>query len=106
MSEIKDISEEIKLNPVSALSEEDIAEPEDKGVKADELELEEEQEESADVKTVKFTLRLGDVIVIKAPTNEILNDGTFLVEYIDKEKMKLIKKCNVSLMFCILLVFL
>jgi hypothetical protein len=90
MSEIKDISEEIKLNPVSALSEEDIAEPEDKVVKADESEDEDEEDEAADVKTIKFTLRLGDVIVIKAPTNEILNDGTFFIEYIDKEKIKLI----------------
>ena len=57
---------------------------EDKGV----IEVLEEVEEVEDpVKIIKFTLRLGDVIVIKAPTNEILNDGTFLIEYIDKEKM-------------------
>jgi len=98
MSEIQDVSEEIKLNPVSALSVEDIAQTEtgadqNKGAKdkSDSLELEEDQvEEATEVKTIKFTLRLGDVIVIKAPTNEILNDGTFLIEYIDKEKMKLI----------------
>ena len=101
MSEIQDISEEMKLNPVSALSVEDIAEAEpepgadqnkgakDSADKTDSLELE-EGEDVAEVKTIKFTLRLGDVIVIKAPTNEILNDGTFLIEYIDKEKMKLI----------------
>ena len=84
MSEITDISEEIKLNPVSALSAEDIAE--DTGLKADESSEEQEQP----VKIIKFTLRLGDVIEIKAPTNEILNNGTFLIEYIDKEKLKLI----------------
>jgi len=105
MSEIKDISEEMKLKPVSALSVEDIAESieeenkakqgtsdsrsdADKGIKEDESEPEESEE--TEVKIIKFTLRLGDVIVIKSPTNEILNDGTFLIEYIDKEKLKLI----------------
>ena len=99
MSEIKDVSEKIKLNPVSALSVEDIAETgedQNKGAKdpadkSDSLELEQgDLEPNEEVKTIKFTLRLGDVIVITAPTNEILNDGTFLIEYIDKEKMKLI----------------
>lgn len=85
-TDIKDVSEDIKLNPVSNLSEKDI--------KIDESSIESDLEAAPvleeEVKVIKFTLRLGDVIVIKAPTNEILNDGTFLIEYIDKEKMKLI----------------
>jgi hypothetical protein len=113
---MSDISEEIKLNPVSNLSEKDIKEDEpsdkegldviepdkpsnkeqsDEEDEAAATAAEEEEEVAAknlkeDVKVIKFTLRLGDVIVIKAPTNEILNGGTFLIEYIDKEKVKLI----------------
>ena len=110
MSDTKDISEEIKLNPVSNLSEQDINVDESSNkevldvIEADESPKKEDVEDvvleaevespkkvdSEDVKVIKFTLRLGDVIVIKAPTNEILNGGTFLIEYIDKEKMKLI----------------
>ena len=99
---MSEISEEITLKPVSDLSAEDIAiknkEDADSADKSDSLELEEEDkeedkedtEDTEEVKTIKFTLRLGDVIVIKAPTNEILNNGTFFIEYIDKEKMKLV----------------
>jgi hypothetical protein len=90
MSDIKDISEEIKLNPVSALSVEDINQDKT-DVNEDVSEEEQEYEEgNKEVKTVRFTLRLGDVVVIKAPTNEILNNNTFLIEYIDKEKLKII----------------
>lgn len=37
-----------------------------------------------------MTLQLGDVIRIKDPTNEILNDNVFIIDYIDETKMKLI----------------
>ena len=35
-------------------------------------------------------LQLGDVIKIKDPTNEIINDHIFLIDYIDSEKIKVI----------------
>jgi hypothetical protein len=35
-------------------------------------------------------LQLGDIILIKDPTNEMLNEKTFLIDYIDSEKIKLI----------------
>lgn len=35
-------------------------------------------------------LKLGDIILITDPTNEILNNNVFLIEYIDPTKMKLI----------------
>jgi hypothetical protein len=91
MSEIIDISEENKLNPVSALSAEDIdLKPDETSDQEEEEKEKEEVQQQQPVKIVKFTLRLGDIINIKAPTNEILNDGTFLIEYIDNEKLKLI----------------
>ena len=91
----KDVSEEMKLNPVSNLSETDLKE----NKKAVEEEGEEEEEEEEDeeleevMKNIKKTsviLRLGDVIVIQAATNEILNNNTFLIEYIDRDKIKIV----------------
>jgi hypothetical protein len=35
-------------------------------------------------------LQLGDVIQISSPTNEVLNDQTFIIDYIDKSKTYLI----------------
>ena len=35
-------------------------------------------------------LKLGDIILISDPSNEILNDNVFLIEYIDPSKIKLI----------------
>jgi hypothetical protein len=35
-------------------------------------------------------LKLGDIILISDPTNEILNNNVFLIEYIDPRKIKLI----------------
>lgn len=38
----------------------------------------------------EILLKLGDIILISDPTNEILNDNVFLIEYIDPTKIKLI----------------
>jgi hypothetical protein len=40
--------------------------------------------------TAEILLKLGDIILISDPTNEILNDNVFLIEYIDPTKIKLI----------------
>ena len=84
MSDIKDISEETKINPVSELSEKDIIE--DNPIVEEAL----KEDIKKEVKKTTVVLKLGDVVVIKAPTNEILNNNTFLIEYIDKEKIKLV----------------
>ena len=39
---------------------------------------------------VEVVLKLGDLIYIIDPTNEILNDNTFIIEYIDPMKIKLV----------------
>ena len=104
MSDIKDISEEMKLNPVSKLSEKDIQKEEGESIKKEEEEEEEEDnsvkeegeeednsvkeegdessdnEEAEEIKKTSVVLRLGDVIIIKSATNEILNNNTFLIE--------------------------
>ena len=38
----------------------------------------------------ELLLKLGDIILITDPSNEILNDNVFLIEYIDPKKIKLI----------------
>ena len=48
------------------------------------------KEENDDDMEEQVMLQLGDVIFITDPTNEILNDNTFLIEYIDDSKMKII----------------
>ena len=37
-----------------------------------------------------ITLKLGDIIEIVSPNNEILNGKTFMIEYIDTQKIKLV----------------
>ena len=83
----KDVSE--KLNPVSNLSEIDIADKEPNLKEVEEPDLKENKEDKEIIKT-SVILRLGDVIVIQAATNEILNNNTFLIEYIDRDKVKIV----------------
>jgi hypothetical protein len=91
MTDIKDVSEEMKLNPVSALSETDIQDLPLKDKPAEDAANSDSEEENEQlVKKTSVILRLGDVIVIKSPTNEILNNNTFLIEYIDREKIKIV----------------
>ena len=85
----KDVSEEMKLNPVSNLSEIDLKENKE-AVEEEEEEEEEEEKVAKDIKKTSVILRLGDVIVIQAATNEILNNNTFLIEYIDRDKIKIV----------------
>jgi hypothetical protein len=44
----------------------------------------------SDTSVSEILLSLGDIIIITDPTNEILNNNVFLIEYIDPTKMKLI----------------
>ena len=91
MSDIKDVSEEMKLNPVSNLSEKDIQKEEgEEGEEGEEEENKSSDEEEEAPKKTSVVLRLGDVIIIKSATNEILNNNTFLIEYIDREKIKIV----------------
>jgi len=55
-----------------------------------EVEIEETGIEENKKPNQEIVLKLGDVIWISDPTNEILNENVFLIEYIDKTKIKLI----------------
>jgi hypothetical protein len=49
----------------------------------------EEPEEKVDISR-DMKLKLGDIIEIKAPSNDLLNDNTFFIEYIDERKLAII----------------
>ena len=56
----------------------------------DEIIKDDSNEEMRGSKQKEILLQLGDIILISDPTNEILNDNVFLIEYIDPNKLKLI----------------
>ena len=59
--------------------------------KKDEDEDEENKDEGEnESNTTEIVLKLGDIILLTDPTNEILNNNVFLIEYIDPSKIKLI----------------
>jgi hypothetical protein len=64
------------------MSEQNIKQNEDINIEMDEIFKEQPQKE--------ILLKLGDIILIVDPTNEILNDNVFFIEYIDNDKIKLI----------------
>ena len=45
-------------------------------------------------KSDNLNLQLGDIISIDAPTNEELNEKLFYINYIDKDKIKLVDSDN------------
>lgn len=73
LSEVKDVAEENTPRPVSTILEND----------SDASEITDDDNKK------ELLLNLGDIILITDPTNEILNDNTFLIEYIDQQKMKI-----------------
>jgi hypothetical protein len=55
-----------------------------------------EQNEQNEQKGPSIELQLGDVIRIKDPTNEMLNDHIFFIDYIDADKIKLIDESDLQ----------
>ena len=51
---------------------------------------EEKGQEDLENEEEGILLKLGDIILITDPSNEILNNNIFLIEYIDKSKITLI----------------
>jgi hypothetical protein len=75
---VKDASKESEAKPIEELLEEPI------------VAIETQQEQQEQPKTKEVLLRLGDVILIEDPVNDVLNNNVFLIDYIDKTKIKLI----------------
>jgi hypothetical protein len=80
----RDISKESAIKNISTVldSNEDI--------KKDTNVAEGPQEEKEKEKELSLTLKLGDIIEITAPNNEILNNKVFIIEYINPNKIKLV----------------
>jgi len=94
---IKDVSEEAKSIPIENILEQPQQET-NKEEKEDVLEEEQEElvvpEEEIKEKTKDIILKLGDIIIITNPTNEILNNNVFFIDYIDPNKIRLINSEN------------
>jgi len=84
-------NDENKDNDESKSNDND--EKNDKNIIA-ELNEEKEDEEIATTSSDSLMLKLGDIIMIQASQNEILNNNVFLIEYIDSTKVKLINSDN------------
>ena len=93
-----EIEEDVELTN-NDLEEGEIEEPNNENPQLEEQEQEQEQgqeqnsekeQPNNDSKESEILLKLGDIILITDPTNEILNNNVFLIEYIDPTKMKLI----------------
>ena len=82
-NEVEKIVEGVEKEDIDTVIEKD------KPVVLEEDELEVPKEEITN-KSDEILLRLGDIILISNPSNEILNDNVFLIEYIDSKKIKLI----------------
>ena len=50
----------------------------------------EEEKEEEDEKEKGMTLKLGDIIEIRAPSNDLLHENTFFIDYIDEHRLVLI----------------
>ena len=84
------------VNRITGSKEQENKEQENKEEEVKVLEAEEPKEldiskEAAQVREeAEVILKLGDVIYIIDPTNEILNENTFIITYIDPRKIKLV----------------
>ena len=59
-------------------------------------EKEKESETAPDQNDTVLELQLGDVIQISSPLNEVLNDQTYIIDYIDKSKAYLINTATME----------
>ena len=59
-------------------------------------EKEKESETTPDQNDTVLELQLGDVIQISSPLNEVLNDQTYIIDYIDKSKAYLINTATME----------
>jgi hypothetical protein len=84
VEEVKDVSQESSIKPISTVLDDSPVVEDVKDVVV--------LEDSKDVveEGVSITLKLGDIIEFVAPNNEILNAHTFMIEYIDITKIKLV----------------
>lgn len=81
---------EFDANPKKTILEENQDQDQDVAGKENVEEEGEEKEKEQEKENVEVTLQLGDVIVIQAPGDYILDKKIFYIDYIDKQKIKII----------------
>ena len=86
------VAEESKGEEPKEKEKEKDEEKEDKDEEKEEKDKEEEEEEEEE----QIVLQLGDIITIKDPTNEMLDNHNFFIQYIDSEKIKLIDESELN----------
>ena len=93
--DINDDDDEIEFGEVEVTYDnEDEEKTEQKEPK--ELEEQKEPEEPQEKETEEIMIQLGDIIVIQSPGDYILDKKIFYVDYIDKQKIKIIDADNYS----------
>lgn len=83
----RDISKESVIKNISTVLDSEATVEKDTNVAQGPGEEEEKKEKE---KEISLTLKLGDIIEITAPNNEILNNKVFIIEYINPNKIKLV----------------
>ena len=86
-SNVEPIIEETKTKAEEVDELEDIKDDLKDDLKND---IKDTKNDTSEKRDNEIMLKLGDIILISDPTNEILNDQIFLIEYIDSTKIKLI----------------
>ena len=61
------------------------------------VEIQDKSSSAENQSSTVITLQLGDVIRLKDETNDVLNNQSFLIDYIDTRFMKLINVDNLTM---------
>jgi len=84
---IKDLTLENTLQPIENIIDDEVS-----NNQSEEPVIEEKVEVLENIEPVQqdIILKLGDIILISSPSNEILNNNVFLIEYINPTKIKIV----------------
>ena len=85
-SESKEQEPTIEIDDIQAEETQNESEDEQEDNKEEPDKSNDEEE-----KSISMILHLGDVILIKDPASDILNNHTFIIDYIDENMIKMIE---------------
>ena len=88
-----DNDDEMEFGEIEVTYDDDEQQKEEKEEEK-EKEEEEKEEEKEEKEMEEIMIQLGDIIVIQSPGDYILDKNMFYVDYIDKEKIKIINTDN------------
>jgi len=95
--EVDENQEENKSEEKEPTSEqEEVSEKEEQEENDEEEKDEEQGEQDSKKQKSRMKLKLGDIIQILAPTNELLHENTFFIEYIDENRVVVIDVASIE----------